>query len=127
MTPDETEPSSELKAAIEKSFGSMDNFYDEFKTAATSQFGSGWAWLIMDSSDKLLITNTPNQDNPLMGTSKQQGYPLLAIDVWEHAYYLQYKNERGSYIDAFMNVIDWDEVSRRYKMAQDGKHYVPGK
>ncbi len=105
----------------------MDNFYDEFKTAATSQFGSGWAWLIMDSSDKLLITNTPNQDNPLMGTSKQQGYPLLAIDVWEHAYYLQYKNERGSYIDAFMNVIDWDEVSRRYKMAQDGKHYVPGK
>lgn len=121
------EPGSALKAAISDAFGSMDNFFSEFNTAAKSQFGSGWAWLIMDENGELMITNTPNQDNPLMNTSDYQGYPLLAIDVWEHAYYLQYKNERGSYIEAFRHVIDWEEVSRRYQMALEGKHYIPHK
>ncbi len=126
MTPDDTEPSADLKAEIEETYDSMDAFFEAFSTAAKGHFGSGWAWLIMDDSGELLITSTPNQDNPLMSISDNQGYPLLAIDVWEHAYYLQYKNERGSYIDAFMDVIDWNEVSRRYELALEGKHYVPG-
>jgi Fe-Mn family superoxide dismutase len=110
---------------IASAFGNWDNFVSEFNHAAGAQFGSGWAWLIMNNDGQLEIINTPNQDNPLMSISNKQGYPLLAIDVWEHAYYLQYENKRTDYIKAFWNVIDWEEVGRRYQMAEDGHYYMP--
>jgi Fe-Mn family superoxide dismutase len=87
-----------------------------FSTAAATRFGSGWAWLIK-TSDGLAVTSTPNQDNPLMDIADQHGYPLLAIDVWEHAYYLKYQNRRTDYIAAFWNVVNWDYVNERYNEA----------
>lgn len=109
--------SAELSAEINKNFGSFDKFKDAFSTAAKTRFGSGWAWLYMTSEKKLAITSTPNQDNTLMDLSPVKGIPLLTLDVWEHAYYLKYQNKRPDYIDAWWNVVNWDEVNKRYREA----------
>ena len=106
------EPKGELLKAIEKSFGSVEKFRENLSKAAATQFGSGWAWLI-NTKDGLAVSSTPNQDNPLMDLSMVKGYPLLAIDVWEHAYYLNYQNRRGDYIAAFWNVVNWDYAAHR--------------
>ncbi len=110
-------PSDTLASAIDKDFGSFDNFKIQFEDAATKQFGSGWAWLIVDKAGKLQVTSTPNQDNPLMPRSVVAGTPILAIDVWEHAYYLNYQNKRKKYIEAFFNVINWKKVGEKYEEA----------
>jgi Fe-Mn family superoxide dismutase len=106
-------PTGAVADAITGSFGSYDNFKTEFTKAATTRFGSGWAWLIK-SGGKLSITSTPNQDNPLMDIAEVKGTPILGLDVWEHAYYLNYQNRRPDYIGAFYNVINWDEVNKRF-------------
>jgi Fe-Mn family superoxide dismutase len=106
-------PSGALADAINAAFGSFDNFKAEFTKAATTRFGSGWAWLIVDGG-KLAITSTPNQDSPLM----EGKTPILGLDVWEHAYYLKYQNKRPDYIAAFWNVVNWDEVSKRFDAAK---------
>jgi len=111
--------SKELEAAIIKTFGSMDAFKNAFAKAAASVFGSGWAWLIVTADGKLEITTTPNQDNPLMDVAAVKGTPLIAFDVWEHAYYLKYQNRRVDYIASFWNVLDWSEVNRRYQKATE--------
>jgi Fe-Mn family superoxide dismutase len=108
-------PAGDLAAAIDSTFGSFDAFKEEFSKAAATRFGSGWAWLCVVGG-KLEVCSTPNQDNPLMGEGCQ-GTPILAIDVWEHAYYLKYQNRRPDYVNAFFNVINWDEVARRYAAA----------
>lgn len=108
-------PSGDLLAAIEKNFGSFDAFKDEFAKAAATRFGSGWAWLVKQADGKLVITSTPNQDNPLMDIADVKGTPILALDVWEHAYYLKYQNRRPDYISAFWNVVNWNEVAARLK------------
>jgi len=113
-------PSSELSAAIIKAFGSFDKFKETFNTAAKTRFGSGWAWLYLGTGKNLAIASTPNQDNPLMDISPVKGTPLLTLDVWEHAYYLKYQNKRADYIDAFWNVVNWNEVNRRYQVAVKG-------
>ena len=110
-------PSAELSAALTKEFGSFDKFRETFSNAAKTRFGSGWAWLYLTADKKLAIGSTPNQDNPLMDASSIKGTPLLALDVWEHAYYLKYQNKRADYVDAFWNVVNWEEVSGRYKEA----------
>lgn len=108
-------PSGDILAAIEKSFGSFDAFKEEFSKAAATRFGSGWAWLVKQPDGKLVIGSTPNQDNPLMDVSELKGKPLLGLDVWEHAYYLKYQNRRPDYIQAFWNVVNWNEVASLYK------------
>jgi Fe-Mn family superoxide dismutase len=110
-------PSEELKAALDKAFGSLDKLKEIFNNAAKTRFGSGWAWLYMNSDKTLAVTSTPNQDNMLMDLSPVKGTPLMTLDVWEHAYYLKYQNKRADYIDAFWNVVNWDEVGKRYKAA----------
>jgi len=117
MSPNTSNPSGELMKAIESSFGSFDKFKETFSNAAATRFGSGWAWLVLTADNKLAVGSTPNQDNPLMDISTFRGTPLLALDVWEHAYYLKYQNKRPDYIDAFWNVVNWDEVSRRFSEA----------
>jgi superoxide dismutase, Fe-Mn family len=107
-------PSGALADAINASFGNFDEFKTKFAAAATGRFGSGWAWLIKDSSGKLQITSTPNQDNPLMDVAEVKGTPILGLDVWEHAYYLNYQNRRPDYITAFWNVVNWAEVAKRF-------------
>jgi len=107
-----TQPTGKLKAALEKSFGSLDAFKEEFSKAALGQFGSGWAWLVSDKGT-LKIGGTPNQDNPLMDDAAFKGKPLLGIDVWEHAYYLKYQNKRADYIAAWWNLVNWDQVAKR--------------
>ena len=109
--------SGELKDAIEAEFTSVDAFKDAFSKAAATQFGSGWAWLCVDKGGKVSVCSTPNQDNPLMPNGCG-GTPILGIDVWEHAYYLNYQNRRPDYINAFFNVINWNEVERRYAEAK---------
>ncbi len=109
-------PSGELADAINGTFGSFENFQIEFAKAATTRFGSGWAWLCV-TNGKLEICSTPNQDNPLMGEGCS-GTPILALDVWEHAYYLNYQNRRPDYITAFFNVINWDFVAAKYNSAK---------
>ena len=111
-------PSEKLMKAIEKSFGSFDAFKKEFEAAATGQFGSGWAWLSVDKDGKLFVSNTPNQDNPLMDVVAKRGVPILGLDVWEHAYYLQYQNLRGTYSENFWKVVNWDVVEKKYKDAK---------
>lgn len=107
-------PTGELEEAIEKAFGTFDEFKAKFAKAATTQFGSGWAWLCVQKGGKLEICATANQDNPLMPGIGCDGTPILGLDVWEHAYYLNYQNKRPDYIEAFFNVINWEEVARRY-------------
>ncbi|WP_025742151.1 superoxide dismutase [Aquimarina pacifica] len=107
-------PSGELSDAINAAFGSFDAFKDTFSKAAATQFGSGWAWLCVQEGGKVEVCATPNQDNPLMPGVGCGGTPILGLDVWEHAYYLNYQNRRPDYVSAFFNVIDWNEVSRRY-------------
>ena len=115
MSPDGGgEPTGELAEAIDAAFGSFEAFKDKFRSAAGTQFGSGWAWLCVHEGGKVEVCSTPNQDNPLMPEVGCGGTPILGIDVWEHAYYLKYQNQRPAYIDAFFNVINWKEVSSRY-------------
>ncbi|MAO65285.1 MAG: superoxide dismutase [Balneola sp.] len=107
-------PEGELADAINDTFGSLDEFKEEFNAAAGGRFGSGWAWLSVDGSGNLVVHSTPNQDSPLM-----EGYtPIMGIDVWEHAYYLNYQNRRPDYISAFWNVVNWDQVAENYKAAK---------
>lgn len=108
-------PSGDLLQAIEKNFGSFDAFKEEFSKAAATRFGSGWAWLVKTADGKLVVSSTPNQDNPLMDVADVKGTPILGLDVWEHAYYLKYQNRRPDYIQAFWNVVNWDEVAARFK------------
>jgi Fe-Mn family superoxide dismutase len=107
-------PQGDLASAIDKDFGSFEAFKDEFSKAGATQFGSGWAWLCVQEGGKLEVCSSANQDNPLMPGVGCGGYPILGMDVWEHAYYLKYQNQRPAYIDAFFNVINWEEVSKRY-------------
>jgi len=109
-------PDGELFDAIIKYFGTFENFKEDFNNAAATRFGSGWAWLIKKRNGELVITSTPNQVNPLMNVSEINGNPLLCLDVWEHAYYLKYRNKRPEYIEAFWHVVNWNEVANRYKM-----------
>ena len=111
-------PTGALADAINATFGNFDEFKTKFGAAGTGRFGSGWAWLIVDGSKKLQITSTPNQDNPLMDVAEVKGTPILGLDVWEHAYYLNYQNRRPDYIAAFWNVVNWSEVSKRFEAAK---------
>jgi len=110
-------PTGAVADAINSTFGSYDNFKTEFAKAATTRFGSGWAWLCV-SGGKLTICSTPNQDNPLMDIAECKGTPVLGLDVWEHAYYLNYQNRRPDYVTAFFNVINWDEVNKKLASAK---------
>ena len=107
-------PSGDLAKAIDDAFGSFDEFQEKFSNAAKTQFGSGWAWLCVHKGGKLEICGTPNQDNPLMPSTGCGGYPILGLDVWEHAYYLKYQNKRPDYVTNFWNVINWNEVESNY-------------
>lgn len=111
-------PTGELAAAIDAKFGSFDTFKDTFNKAAATRFGSGWAWLCVDTKKELCVCSSPNQDNPLMDVSDCPGTPVMGLDVWEHAYYLNYQNRRPDYIAAFWNLINWDAVSKRYAAAK---------
>lgn len=112
------QPSGELAAAIEKAFGSFDEFKKQFAAAAIGRFGSGWAWLCVGADGNLFITSTPNQDNPLMDVAEKPGKPILGLDVWEHAYYLHYQNRRPDYVEAWWNVVNWDAVAQHYTAAR---------
>ncbi|MCC6689253.1 MAG: superoxide dismutase [Saprospiraceae bacterium] len=123
MSPDGGgEPSDRMNIAkaIDRDFGSFAAFKEKFSTAAKTVFGSGWAWLCVDKNDKLFVCATPNQDNPLMDVNDFDGTPILGLDVWEHAYYLNYQNRRPDYVEAFFNVINWHEVTKRYNDANEG-------
>ncbi len=111
------EPSGALAQAITQTFGSFDQFKAAFNDAGAKRFGSGWVWLVLDSSGKLQVTSTANQDSPFMDGS----YPIMGNDVWEHAYYLKYQNRRPDYLNAWWNVINWDEIARRYEHARSGR------
>lgn len=108
------EPTGELAAAINSTFGDFASFKDKFKAAAASRFGSGWAWLVVDKAGNLVVTSTPNQDNPISDGHK----PILGLDVWEHAYYLKYQNRRPDYVDAWWNVVNWAKVAELYAQAK---------
>ncbi len=110
-------PTGKLSEAIGKTFTSFEEFQKQFSEAGKTRFGSGWAWLCLDNKGTLFICSTPNQDNPLMDIAEKKGIPLLTIDVWEHAYYLKYQNKRADYIEAFWNVVNWEEVAGRYEAA----------
>jgi Fe-Mn family superoxide dismutase len=107
-------PSGKLSESIDADFGSFDSFKEKFAQAGAGRFGSGWAWLV-EQDGKLVISSTPNQDNPLMDVAEVKGTPVLGVDVWEHAYYLKYQNRRAEYLTAFWNVVNWKEVSRKYE------------
>ena len=109
-----------IKKAIDRDFGSFAEFKAAFKIAAGTRFGSGWAWLCVDKDDKLSICSTPNQDNPLMDDAGCGGKPILGLDVWEHAYYLNYQNRRPDYVEAFFSVVNWAVVSKKYNDANEG-------
>lgn len=111
-------PTGALAAAIDADLGGFDAFKDAFAKAAATRFGSGWAWLLVGADGKLHVSSTPNQDNPLMDVADVKGTPILGLDVWEHAYYLNYQNRRPDYIQAFFSVVNWDEVSKRYAAAK---------
>ena len=110
-------PAGKLSEAIVKTFNSFDEFKKQFSEAGKTRFGSGWAWLCLDEKGVLRICSTPNQDNPLMDIAEIKGIPLLTMDVWEHAYYLKYRNMRPDYIEAFWNIVNWEEVTKRYEDA----------
>jgi len=107
-------PTGAIADAVNEKFGSFEAFKDEFSKAAATRFGSGWAWLCVSADKGLCVCSTPNQDNPMMDIAECPGTPILGIDVWEHAYYLHYQNRRPDYINAFFNVINWEEVNKRY-------------
>jgi len=111
------EPTGDVAEAINSAFGSFSNFKEEFSKAAATRFGSGWAWLCVTAGGKLEVCSTANQDNPLMGLGCG-GTPILCLDVWEHAYYLNYQNRRPDYINAFFNIVDWDQVSKNFAAAK---------
>jgi superoxide dismutase, Fe-Mn family len=116
MSPKGSErPTGNLATAIDSSFGSFDTFKTQFSDAGKNRFGSGWAWLIVDNDKRLRIGSTPNQDNPLMDVADIKGFPLLGLDVWEHAYYLRYQNKRPDYIAAWWKVVNWEYVAQRYQ------------
>jgi len=110
-------PTGPLADAIARDFGSFDKFKEQFGNAGVTRFGSGWAWLIAQHG-KLVVASTPNQDNPLMDVAETKGVPVLGLDVWEHAYYLKYQNRRPDYVAAFWNVVNWDEVAKRFAAAK---------
>ena len=110
-------PTGDLAAAIDAEFGSFDAFKEKFNAGGVGQFGSGWVWLIVTDGGKLQIVSTPNQDNPLMDVAPVKGTPILGNDVWEHAYYITYRNDRGAYLKAWWNVVNWDVVAERYAAA----------
>jgi superoxide dismutase, Fe-Mn family len=114
------QPGGDLAEAINGAFGSFEEFQTKFEDAAKGRFGSGWAWLVLDKNNLLQVGSTPNQDNPLMDISEIQGIPLMGIDVWEHAYYLNYQNRRPDYVSAFWNIIDWSVVEKRYNTLMKG-------
>lgn len=116
LSPKSTAPSDNLMTMINRDFGSMEKMQADFNAAATSRFGSGWAWLIVQDN-KMKICSTPNQDNPLMDVAEVKGTPILGLDVWEHAYYLKYQNKRADYIKAFWNIVNWDQVDKNLKKA----------
>ena len=111
-------PTGDLMAAINSAFGSFDEFKTKFAAAGATRFGSGWAWLSVGADKKLVVSSTPNQDNPLMDIAEVKGTPILGMDVWEHAYYLHYQNRRPDYINAFWNVVNWDVVADRFNKAK---------
>ena len=117
LGPAGTQPSGDLSKVINETFGSVDGLKEKMSAAGMARFGSGWAWLIVKDG-KLQITSTPNQDNPLMDVAEVQGTPIIGIDVWEHAYYLKYQNRRAEYLTNIWNVINWNEVDKRYKKIQ---------
>jgi Fe-Mn family superoxide dismutase len=117
MAPNGVAMSTGFMNLLTKKFGSVDKFKEEFANASMTRFGSGWAWLSLDAEGEPFISSTPNQDNPLMDIAEKRGTPLLAMDVWEHAYYLKYQNKRLDYINAFWNLINWDVVEERYNKA----------
>ncbi|MBE0674426.1 MAG: superoxide dismutase [Bacteroidales bacterium] len=117
LSPDGGQPSAALAKAIEETFGSFDKFKELFGNAGKTRFGSGWAWLVVTPEGKLAVGSTPNQDNPLMDISPIKGTPILALDVWEHAYYLKYQNKRPDYVEAFWKVVNWKDVSARFEAA----------
>ena len=116
LTPGGSPLNGDLEAAINETFGSLDGLKEKMNTAGTTRFGSGWAWLSV-SEGKLVVSSTPNQDNPLMDIAEVKGTPILGIDVWEHAYYLKYQNKRPDYMVAIWNVVNWAEVAKRYQAA----------
>lgn len=109
-------PQGALLSAIEQSFGTFDQFKEQFNKAAATRFGSGWAWLVQQADGSLVVSSTPNQDNPLMDVAEVKGNPILGLDVWEHAYYLNYQNRRPDYISAFWSIVNWNEVALRFKV-----------
>lgn len=111
-------PVGTLAAAIDAKFGSFDAFKEEFKKAGLTRFGSGWAWLVAQKDGSVAVSSTPNQDNPLMDVADVKGFPVIGLDVWEHAYYLKFQNKRPDYIDAFWSVVDWNKAEARYLAAQ---------
>jgi len=117
LSPNGGQPSGELAAAIDSAFGSLDGLKEKLNAAGGSRFGSGWAWLIVKDG-KLEVTSTPNQDNPLMDVAETKGTPILGVDVWEHAYYLNYQNRRPDYLAAFWNLVNWDKVAELYNAAK---------
>lgn len=121
------EPTGALSAAIAKDFGSYAEFKNKFTEIANKQFGSGWAWLVTDKTGKLSIVGTANQDNPLMPNIGVTGIPVLALDVWEHAYYLKYQNKRNSYVESFFKVINWNAVAKRYDENVKKETPIPSK
>ncbi|MFN4882103.1 MAG: superoxide dismutase [Bacteroidota bacterium] len=117
LSPNGGQASDDFTDAIHAAFGSVDTFKEQFNNAGATRFGSGWAWLIVNADKKLAICSTPNQDNPLMDIAEVKGTPILGLDVWEHAYYLKYQNRRPDYIQAFWNIINWNEVNRLFSEA----------
>jgi len=117
LSPTEMEPKGEILKKINSNFGSLSNFKKKFDDYAKKRFGSGWVWLVLTKRGSLKIMTTPNQDNPLMDVVKQGGYPLLGLDLWEHAYYLNYQNRRADYIDAFWSVVNWKKAEENYLKA----------
>ena len=124
MTPEKTAPSAELSAAIDVTFGSFEDFQAAFTAAATTRFGSGWAWLVLENG-KLFVASTANQDNPIMGKEFAgcSGTPIFGLDVWEHAYYLKFQNRRPDYIKEFWNVLNWDFANERFEKVLAGAHH----
>jgi len=119
LTPNGTQtPTGELAQALNQSFDNLATFKEKFAAAATTRFGSGWAWLIVNQAGQLEITSTPNQDSPLMPVAERRGTPVIGLDVWEHAYYLHYQNRRPDYITAFWNVLNWEEAEKNYQKAR---------